>query len=173
MIKKIVVMTLVAGMFVGRVARAGENDQKQRHELAEAMETVKVSLVKGLDQAGLSQGNPISGKFEMEDGNIQLSVYTSTDGKFSEIVVDNQTGKVAKVEAITEGEDLAAAKAQNAVMLKSKSSLRAMVEKAVKENKGFVAVGVVPSLRDGRPSADVTLINDEGRVMKTVSEKLE
>ena len=34
-------------------------------------------------------------------------------GKFSEVIVDHDTGKVAKTEAITGGEDLAAAKEQS------------------------------------------------------------
>lgn len=173
MIKKIVVLTFAAGLFTGGATWAEEMGQKERHELAEAMETVKVPLEKGLALAGQSQGKAISGKFEIEGGKLQLSVYTMKGGKFSEVVVDDQTGKIGKVEAITEGEDLAAAKAQSAAMLKAKSSLHAAVVKAVKANKGFLAVGVVPSLKDGRPAADVTLINDEGREMKTVSEKLD
>lgn len=172
MIKKIAVLTLAAGLFAGRTARAEEMGQKERHELAEAMETVKIPLEKGLALAGRSEGKAISGKFEIEGGKLQLSVYTEKGGKFSEVVVDDQTGKIGKVEAITEGEDLAAAKAQSAAMRKVKGSLRAAVEKAVKDNAGFVAVSVVPSVKDGKATAGVTLINDEGREGKTVSEKL-
>jgi hypothetical protein len=173
MIKKIVVLTLAAGLFAGVSARAEELGQKERHELAEAMESVKIPLEKGLALAGQSEGKAISGKFEIEEGKLQLSVYTEKDGKFFEVVVDHQTGKIAKVEAITEGEDLTAAKAQSGALLKVKSVLRVAVEKAVKDNKGFVAVSVTPSVKDGHASADVSLINDEGRDMKTVSQKLD
>lgn len=31
----------------------------------------------------------------------QLSAYTAQDGKFSEVLIDHNTGKVAKTEAIT------------------------------------------------------------------------
>jgi len=70
----------------------------------------------------------------MDEGKLQLSVYTEKSGKFYEVVVDHVTGKVAKSEPITEGEDLAAAKGQSEVMSKAKLSLRAAVGKAVAAN---------------------------------------
>lgn len=42
---------------------------------------------------------------------------------FSEVIVDHKTGKVAKAEPITGGEDLTAAKAQSEAMAKAKRSL--------------------------------------------------
>ena len=91
--------------------------------------------------------------------------------KFSEVIVDHKTGKVAKTEAITSGDDLTASKAQSGAMAKAKSSLRAATEKAVKANKGFRAVSVTPSLKDGHPVAQVTLV--KGEEFKTDSEKLD
>ena len=84
---------------------------------------MKTSLEKGLS-ASETQGKPISGKFEVEDGKLQLSVYTMKGDKFSEVIVDHKTGKVAKTEAITGGDDLTAAKAQSEAMAKTKLSLR-------------------------------------------------
>jgi uncharacterized membrane protein YkoI len=91
--------------------------------------------------------------------------------KFSEVIVDHKTGKVAKTEAITSGEDLAAAKAQSEAMAKAKRSLDAAASAAAKENKGFRVVSVMPALKDGHPVADVTLV--KGEEWKTVAEKLE
>jgi len=67
------------------------------------MSNAKVSLQQGL-KAGEREGQPISGKFEVEDGKLQLSVYTAKEGKFFEVIVDHMTGNIAKVESITEGE---------------------------------------------------------------------
>jgi hypothetical protein len=131
---------------------------------------VKTSLEKGLS-ASESQGKPISGKFEVEDGKVQLSVYTMKSDKFSEVIVDDKSGKISKTEAITSGEDLTAAKAQSGAMAKAKVSLRAATEKAVKGNKGFRAVSVTPSLKDGHPVAEITLV--KGEEFKMVSEKLD
>src|SRR5262245_14705670 len=83
--------------------------------LMKALQGVKVSLADGL-AASESEGTPISGKFELEEGKLQLSVYTMKGDTFSEVIVDHTTGKVAKVEPITGGEDFTAATAQRAAM---------------------------------------------------------
>jgi uncharacterized membrane protein YkoI len=149
---------------------AQKYDDKEHAELAKALKGVKESLEKGLS-ASEKEGKPISGKFEVEDGKLQLSVYTMKGDKFSEVIIDHKTGKIAKTEAITGGEDLTAAKAQSGAMAKAKSSLRAATEKAVKTNKGFRAVSVTPSLKEGHPVAEVTLV--KGEEFKTASEKLD
>ena len=149
---------------------AQKSNDKEHAELAKAHKGVKTSLEKGL-AASESQGKPISGKFEMEDGKLQLSVYTMKGDKFSEVIVDHKTGKVAKTEAITGGGDLTAAKAQSGAMAKAKLSLRAATENAVKANKGFLAVSAMPSLKEGHPVAEIALV--KGDEFKTVSEKLD
>src|SRR5215831_604244 len=155
---------------VGSTVLAQKYDDKEHAELAKALKGVTVSLEKGLS-ASESQGKPISGKFEVEDGKLQLSVYTMKGDKFSELIVDHKTGKVAKTEAITGGGDLTAAKAQSEAMAKAKVSLRSATEKAVKANNGYRAVSVTPSLKDGHPVAEVTLVKDTE--FKTALEKLD
>jgi uncharacterized membrane protein YkoI len=161
----VTVATLVS---VGGVS--GADSDKEHAELAKALAAAKVSLGRGLAAAATS-GKPISAKFEVEKDKLQLSVYTEKDGKFSEVVVDPVTGKVAKSEAITEGEDLTHAKAQSEAMAKAKVSLSAAVSKALKANAGFQAVSVFPSLKDGRPVAEVSL--HKGAEWRTVTEKLD
>jgi len=149
---------------------AGQYDEKERAELAQALKGAKVSLKQGM-VASAPKGKPISGKFEVEDGKLQLSVYTEKGGAFSEVVVDPKTGRVAKVEAIEGGEDLTAAKTQADAMAKAKTPLGAAVDGAVKKDPGFRPVSVIPGLKDGHPVADVTLI--KGDNVKTVSERLD
>ena len=163
------VLAMLVALVFG-VARAEGAAGKERGELAKAMATAKVSLEAGL-AAITAEGKPISAKFEMEDGKLQLSVYTEKDAKFSEVIVDHQTGKVVKTEGITEGEDLSAAKTQSAAMAKAKSSLKDAVGKATAAHGGSLAVSVVPKLRHGRSTADVTLV--KGKEWKTVTEKLD
>jgi hypothetical protein len=165
----ILVLTLAAG-FMATVSMAAEAADKEHAELAKALAAAKVSLAHGLSAAA-SAGKPISGKFEVEGGKLQLSVYTEKDGKFSEVVVDHVTGKVAKSEAITEGEDLTHAKAQSEAMAKAKASLATAVSKAVAANAGYHAVSVFPSLKDGHPVAEISL--HKGAEWRTVTEKLE
>jgi hypothetical protein len=149
---------------------AQKYDDPEHAELAKVLKDVKFPLQKGLS-ASAREGRPISAKYELEHDKLQLSVYTMKDAKFSEVVVDHTTGKVANVEPITNGDDLTAAKAQGEAMAKAKRSLEATASQAAKENKGYRVVSVMAGLKDGHPVADVTLV--KGTEWKTVSEKLD
>lgn len=159
----------VALIGVVAVPMARAEEPKDKAELAKAVKDAKVSLQKGLGVSA-KEGKPISAKYELHEGHLQLSVYTAKADKFSEVVVDHRTGKVAKAEPITEGEDLTTAKEQSAEMGKASVSLQKAVGKAVYANKGYKAVSVFPSVKDGEPVAEVTLVRGDDR--KTVSEKL-
>src|SRR2546428_9307624 len=148
-----------------RSARAEE-----KSDLAANMKDAKVSLERGI-AASKAKGVPISAKYEVENGKLQLSVYTAKGDAFSEVIVDHKTGKVAKSEPITGGEDVTAAKSQNEAMSKAKTSLQAAVSKAVKANKGYKAVSATPSLKDGHPTPDLNLM--KGTESQTVSEQLD
>ncbi len=149
---------------------AAQEEEGGHGALAKAVLGARVPLERGL-AASASNGQPISAKFEMEEGKLQLSVYTMKDAKFFEVIVDHTTGKVVTAEPIAEGEDYTAAQSQKAAMAKAKVSLRAAVEQALRGNAGFRAVSVTPSLKDGRAVADVALA--KGEELKTVSVPLE
>src|SRR2546428_4271214 len=166
----IVVALAVVVAWTSGVPPVWASDDKDHAELAKALKDAKIPLERGLT-ASAKEGKPISAKYEVEDGKLQLSVYTMKGDKFSEVIVDHKTGKIAKTEAITGGDDLAAAKSQSSAMTKTKVSLRNATERAVKENKGFRAVSVTPSLKDGHPVAEITLV--KGDEFKTASEKLD
>jgi hypothetical protein len=120
--------------------------------------------------AAESQGQPISGKYEVDGGHLQLCVYTAKDGKFSEVFVDESTGRVAKTEAITAGDDLAHAQSQMEAYSKSKTSLKAAVDRAELAYPGYRAVSVTPTISKGRAFAVVSLL--EGGQFKSVAEPL-
>jgi uncharacterized membrane protein YkoI len=142
---------------------------KNAAALAPAFKDAKVSLAAGL-KAAEKEGTPISAKFEVEDGKLQLSVYTAKADKFFEVIVDHKTGKVAKTEPITGGDDFTAAKQQAEAMGKTKRTLRDVVAQAEKANAGYKAVAVAPELENGAAEADVSLL--KGTESKQVDEKL-
>jgi len=167
----IVLAFLVAWALAVPTGWTQTSQDKEHAELAKALKDAKIPLQRGLT-ASAKEGKPISAKYEVEDGKLQLSVYTMKGGdKFAEVIVDHKTGKVAKAEPITNADDLAHAKAQSEAMAKAKRSLDAAASEAVKENKGYRAVSVMPALKDGHPVADVTLV--KGEEWKTVSERLD
>jgi len=147
-------------------AAEGESDAA----LARALEQAKLPLERGL-AASSREGIPISAKYELEDGGLQLSVYTMKGGAFAEVIVDHKTGKIGKVVPIKDGEDLVAARGQKEIMARAKRSLRAAAADAVKANAGYRAVSATPDLKEGHPVAKVTLVN-RGE-WKTVYEKLD
>lgn len=138
--------------------------------LAKAVAGASVTLQQGL-AASADQGKPISAKYEMDEGKFQLSVYTEKAGKFSEVVIGHTTGKVAKSEAITSGDDLKEAKEQSHAMAKVKGTLKAAVDQAEHASPGFRAVSVEPEMKSGHAVAEITLV--KGSQFKSVSEPLE
>ena len=56
-------------------------------------------------------------------------------------------------------------------MAKAKSSLHDVASKAVADNSGSQAVGITPSLKDGRPVAAVTLVKNDN--FKAISSPLD
>jgi len=163
-------LAALAGFADHNALFASDDDEEGQEALTKKLGDARISLQQGL-AASEQAGQPISAKFEIEDGKLQLSVYTSKDGKSFEAVVNHATGKVLKIEPITEGDDLAAANAQSAAMAKTKTSLKEPIDKAMAQSANARAVSAVPSLKDGRPVVSVVLL--DGERFKTVQQPLD
>jgi hypothetical protein len=138
--------------------------------MAAALKEAKLTLQEGL-KAGEREGQPISAQFEIDDGKLRLSVYTTKGDDFTEVVADPKTGAILKTEKITDADELNDAADQKAAMAKATVSLLSAVEAAVKENTGSIAVAIFPDLDSGHAVAAVTLL--QGTTAKTVTEKLD
>ncbi|HXG97320.1 MAG TPA: PepSY domain-containing protein [Gemmatimonadales bacterium] len=157
----------VAAVCLGTTLAAQDKDEEGNPAAAaQAAVNARVSLARGL-AVSVSHGRPISAKFEMDEGKLELSVYTMKGGKFFEVNVDPTSGAVVKTEPIADGEDYTAAQSQSAAMAAAKVSLRAAVQNALRANAGFRAVSVTPALKDGHAVAEVALA--KGEELKTVS----
>jgi uncharacterized membrane protein YkoI len=152
------------------VAPAVGAEEAKPGDVVKMLNGAKLTLEQGLT-ASESQGKPISGKFEIDEGRFQLSIYAVKDGKFYEVIVDHNTGAVAGTEAMHEAADLAEAKAQNAAMSKAAKTLKSAVHQAEQANPGSRAMSVTPKLEKGHAVAVVTLV--KGTARKTVMESLE
>src|SRR5262245_23178900 len=166
----IAIAVLAACSFAASTGWSQTTADKEHMELAKALNDAKITLERGL-AASAREGKPISAKYEVEHGKLQLSVYTMKGGAFSEVIVDHVTGTIVKTEPITQGDDLVHAKAQGAAMAKASRSLDAAAAEAVRDNAGYRVVSVMPELKDGHPVAEVTLV--KGMEWKTVPEKLD
>jgi hypothetical protein len=164
------VLLLAAISFWNAVAVSARAEESNSAALATAMKSATATLQGGLKASG-AQGTPISAKFEIEDGKLQLSIYTMKGSDFMEIVADATTGAVAKAEKITDADDLKEAASQKAAMAKAKVLLLTVTETAVNANAGSRAVSIVPELKNGQATAEVTLLT--GNAFKKVTEKLD
>ena len=149
---------------------ADDDDDEGQEALIKTLGDAKISLQQGL-AASVQEGQPISAKFEADEGKLQLSVYTVKEGKFSEVLVDYTNGKVMKVEPITEGDDLAAANSQSAAMTDAKTTLKQAVDKVVTPSANVRVVSAVPSLKNGRPVVSIVLL--DGEQFKAVQQPLD
>ncbi len=140
------VLAIAAVCWGTTLAAQDKEEEGNPAAAAKAALSARVSLDRGL-AASASHGRPISAKFEMDEGKLQLSVYTMKGGKFFEVSVDPNSGRVVKTEPIADGEDY--------------------TQNALRANAGFRAVSVTPSLKDGHAVAEVALA--KGEEIKTVS----
>ena len=143
--------------FAGSNAFSADDEDASQEALVKLLDTAKINLQQGL-AASEQQGKPISAKFEVDDGKLQLSVYTAKEGKFFEVLINHVTGEVLRAEPITEGEDLSAAKEQSAAIGNAKISLQAAVDKTIAQSANTRAVSVVPGIKDGHPIASIDVL---------------
>jgi hypothetical protein len=166
---KFIVLVAALGLSGSGVLPAWAEDDDAA-VLATALKDTKYTLQDGL-KASEREGQPISAQFEIDDGKLQLSIYTTKGDEFIEIVADPTSGAIMKSEKITDNDDLNDAGEQKAAMAKATVSLLAAADAAVKDNAGSRVVGIFPELTDGHAVAEVTLL--QGTTAKKVTEKLE
>jgi hypothetical protein len=163
------IFAVIASMMAVGASAALADDASDKVAVAKHIGSARITLQQGL-AASEAQGQSISGKFEMDEGKFQLSVYTAKGTALQEVIVDYATGKIVKAEPLSEAEDIAAGKKQVAVMATATTTLKDAVDKAEKEAPGFRAVSVEPKSKADHPVAVVTLV--KGARFKSVSESL-
>jgi len=155
-------------LFTG--VRTWAEDQTDAAALASVLPGATVSLERGLE-ASRREGTPISARYEIEDGVLQLSIYTMSSDQFTEVIVDPRSGDIKQARAITAGQKLKAAAAEGAAMSWSTMSLEAVVGNALRAIPGYRAIGVVAELETGHPIATTTLVR--GQTVREVIETLD
>jgi hypothetical protein len=146
---------------------AAPNDQAA---LAAQVASAPITLQQAL-AAAETRGQPISGKFEIHEGHLRLSVDIIKESVLQEIVIGHTTGRIVRLEPITAAQDVTAATGRVAAMAKASKALKTAVDEAEQDAMGYRAVSVVPKLRFHHAVATVMLL--KGNKFKSVSEQLE
>src|SRR5882757_563116 len=101
---KLVVLVAAVGLSApGALPAWGEDDDAA--VLATALKDTKYTLQDGL-KAGEREGQPISAQFEIDDGKLQFSIYTTKGDDFTEVVADPTSGAIMKSKKITYNDDM-------------------------------------------------------------------
>jgi hypothetical protein len=137
--------------------------------LAAALEHVKGTLENSL-QAGEEIGKPISAKFALDDGSLQLSLWVAREDGFAEFILYPALRFVTEIYDFRDPDKLKVATAEKLAMDSATVSLLSATENAIKANHGLRAVSVYPVLAEGDPIAVVTLLDTNA--VKIVTEKL-
>ena len=166
MLLVVVVMTVPIAVTVLAQSSSGTD----REALARAVRGAWLPLESGMT-VSRTEGTPISAKYEIDNGAFQLSVYTMSGDRISEVIVDYSVGTIAKVAVLTDSADMAAAHTQKQAMAKATRSLEAATDEVVGRNSGYRAVSAMPRLNDGHPVAEITLVN--GTDWRVVLERLD
>src|SRR4051812_25757653 len=137
--------------------RAEEVDQT----LLRAIGNAKVSLLQGIAQVAKGTEVPTEAKYEMEDGKLMLSVYTSAKG-FDTAAEDNSFNEYGgeataatwapKKEVFTDLKHIARSAQYHTLLSMTKVTIPAILQKAAAQGTVF---SVKEKIRDGRPVFEV------------------
>src|SRR6202035_1325160 len=94
------IVILAAGVLSSGPFTALAEENVDSTALARALADPLATLRDGVKASEIA-GIPISAKFEIEDGKLQLSVYTVNAGEFVEVIADPKTGAAIKTETAT------------------------------------------------------------------------
>src|SRR6266516_2572318 len=96
---RVPVLAAAAVCWGSTLAAQDKDEEGTQAAAAKAALSARTSLARGL-AASASHGRAISAKFEMDEGKLELSVYTMKGGKFFEVSVDPNSVAVVKTEPI-------------------------------------------------------------------------
>jgi hypothetical protein len=161
----------IFALFAGSVFAAETYKAADFAALLKELPKAKVSLADGVKQLSKAHETAISGKFELEDGKLSLSIYTAAKGLAVDAehnVLKEYAGSPEKAPWKPEGETFKDAEhvdrssTQLTLMSKSKLSLGEIIQQAGKDQKGTV-FSVNPQAAGGKQIVEV-LVADQGKV---------
>src|ERR1051326_7955748 len=169
MLSKFPALAVIVASFLLFGPSAARAESQDGAALLKALDGTHVTLEEGLKASEIA-GRPISAKFEIEGGRLQLSVYTASNDGFREALISTSTGIMMSAEKITDTNDLKDAGAQTEAMRAAKVPLLVAANKVATRTQGARLVGVTPVLVDGRPVAKVTMA--KAGALTTVNEDI-
>ena len=170
MMTRNLVIGLAAAVSLVAVSLSSRADDEFLATVIRELPQATVSLQQAVETSQ-SEGNPISAEFDVEDGELQISVYTSQGEQFDEVTIDPKSGSIKSAKPLSDAKEINDAQAQSAALGKSTLPLSAVLSAAVDANIGYRAVSIIPMLGENEAVARITLL--KGDDIKQVIEKLD
>ena len=164
------VIGLAAAVSLVAVSLSSRADEEFLATVIRELPQAAISLQQAL-KTSESEGHPISAEFDVEDGELQISVYTSQGEQFDEVTIDPKSGSIKGAKPLSDAKEINDAQAQSAALGKSKLPLSEVLNAAADANIGYRAVSIIPMLGDNEAVARITLL--KGDDIKQVTEKLD
>jgi hypothetical protein len=161
MTKRNLMFAIAIGLATLGSSVAAWSDDADQAALIKAIGGAKVSLLQGIAQVAKGTEVPTEAKYEMEDGKLMLSVYTSAKG-FDTAAEDNSFNEYGgeataaawtpKKEVFTDLKHIARSAQYHTLLSMTKVTIPAIIQKAAAQGTVF---SVKEKIRDGRPVFEV------------------
>src|SRR5205814_5728210 len=113
MMTRKLVIGLTAAVSLVAVSLSSRADEEFLATVIRELPQAAVSLQQAV-KTSESEGNPISAEFDVEDGELQISVYTSQGEQFDEVTIDPKSGSIKSAKPLSDAKEINDAQAQSA-----------------------------------------------------------
>jgi len=171
MIRRSVMLVIAFGLATLGSSLAWSQDADQA-ALIKAISGAKITLLQGIAQVAKGTEVPTEAKYEMEDGKLMLSVYTSAKG-FDTAAEDNSFNEYGgeatvsawspKKEVFTDLKHIARSAQYHTLLSMTKVGIPAIIQKASAQSK---ILSVKEKIRGGKPVFEVMVV--EGSSIKPI-----
>src|SRR5215472_16843689 len=170
MMRRNLMFVIAFGLATLGSSSAAWSEDANQAALIKALGGAKHSLLQGIAQVAKGSEVPIEAKYEMEDGKLMLSIYTSAkgfdtaaeDNSFNEYIGDATTTTWApKKEVFADLKHIARSAQYHALLSMTKTNLPMIIEKASAQG---TVLSVKEKIRNGKPVFEVMVV--QGNTIK-------
>jgi hypothetical protein len=164
MTKRTAMLAIAFGLAMLASSHAVWSAEQADQALIKAMGGAKLSLLQGIAQVAKGTEVPIEAKYEMEDGKLMMSIYTSAkgfdtaaeDNSFNEYIGDVTTDAwTPKKEVFADLKHIARSAQYHALLSMTKASIPTIIQKASAQG---TVVSVKEKIRGGKPVFEVMVL---------------
>ena len=170
MMRRNLMFVIAFGLATLGSSGAAWSEDANQAALIKALGGAKHTLLQGIAQVAKGTEVPIEAKYEMEDGKLMLSIYTSAkgfdtaaeDNSFNEYIGDATTTTWApKKEVFADLKHIARSAQYHALLSLTKTTLPMIIQKASAQG---TVLSVKEKIRSGKPVFEVMVV--QGKTIK-------